>query len=771
MSKSDLIRSVAFVGDYVPRRCGIATFTHDLCQHYQQRYPDTECLVVSVNDREQGYAYPREVRFEISEQNINDYRRAADFLNIRNCDVVSLQHEYGIFGGKEGAHIVALLRDLHMPVVTTLHTILEEPNPEQRRVLMEIISFSTRLVVMTEKGKELLKKVYKVPEDFIDVIPHGIPEVPFIDPNFYKDKFGVEGNYVLLTFGLLSPNKGIEYVIKALPSVIQKIPNLVYIILGATHPNLVKKEGEAYRLQLQQMARDLGVEKHVVFYNAFVSPEELNEFIGAADIYITPYLNKAQITSGTLSYAFGCGKAVISTPYWHAEELLKDGRGMLVPFRDSEAIADAIIDLLQDEKKLHAIRKQAFLEGRRMLWKNVVRDYHESFMKARLEHQPGIYKAFSQRLIDGPHSELPEIRLDHLKRLTDSIGIFQHAKYSIPQYAEGYCTDDNSRALLLTLFLEELGIVGKEVQEMSMRYAAFLNYAFNPETGCFRNFMSFDRKWIEECGSEDSHGRALWALGACVGRSSRRNLQMWAASLMETALPKVLEFSSPRSWAFTLLGLYEYSSRLSHDRYVNQMIHTLSKRLYELYERNARPDWQWFENVVTYDNAKLPHALILSAQLIGDNRLLQAGLTSLRWLAEIQTAEAGHFRPIGSNGFYPRGGSRALFDQQPLEAHSMTSAALDAYRITGDRFWYDEARKAFEWFLGKNDLGLALYDPLSGGCHDALQIDRLNLNQGAESTLAFLLSLAEMKLFEEAVLHKQKMEQNSRSRSQQVTVD
>ncbi len=751
MNIKDHIRKIAFVGDYLPRKCGIATFTYDLRNAVANQYPRTECLVVPVNDREEGYDYPDEVRFEIIEQKISDYRRAADFLNFSNCDIVSLQHEFGIFGGSNGSHILAFLRELHIPIVTTLHTILKDPTPGQFRVTRELVSISSRLVVMSERGKEFLMDIYQVPENKIDIIPHGIPDMPFVDPNFYKDQFGVEGKYVLLTFGLLSPNKGIEYVLKALPKVVEQIPNIVYIVLGATHPNLIRKEGEAYRLSLERLARDLGIKKHVIFYNHFVELEELKEFIGATDIYITPYLNPAQITSGTLSYSFGCGKAVISTPYWHAEELLSDERGVLVPFKDSDAIAREIVKLLQDEPRRHAMRKRAYMLGRQMVWSNVAHLYMESFQKARHSKMVKPSKAFAVKTLEEKRLELPSIRINHLLRMTDSTGIFQHAKYSMPDFHHGYCTDDNARALLLTLLLEEAGFDSEVVSRLFPVYASFLNYAYDRKTKRFHNFMSFDRRWLDEVGSEDCQGRAIWALGACVGRANHRSWQMWAMELFEEVISIVEELNSPRAWAFALMGIHEYCRRMSGDRIANQFRAMLSHRLMNLYEKNATSGWLWFENKLTYDNAKLSHALILSGKGMKDDQMLDTGLESLRWLNQIQTVEAGHFRPIGSNGFFPKNGNRADFDQQPLEAYATTSACLEAYRATGEVYWYDQARKAFEWFLGRNDLGQPLYDPRTGGCHDALHVDRLNQNQGAESTLAFLLALVEMHLMETSI--------------------
>jgi glycosyltransferase involved in cell wall biosynthesis len=745
------IRKIAFAGDYVPRRCGIATFTHNLRDAVAGQYPDADCFVVAIKDGSEGDEFPPEVRFEVEEQDLDSYLRAADFLNFSNADLLCLQHEYGIFGGPAGGHILTLLRNLRIPVVTTLHTILREPNHDQYRVMKQVADLSARLVAMSARGKAFLTDIYGVPDRKIDVIPHGIPDMPFVDPNFYKDQFGVEGRAVALTFGLLSPNKGIEHVLKALPEVIREYPNFVYIILGATHPNLVRDQGERYRRRLERMAEDLGITEHVIFYNRFVELNELRAFLGAADIYITPYLNPAQITSGALAYAFGCGKAVISTPYWHAEELLADGRGVLVPFGDSTAIAREIRSLWQDEARRHAMRKKAYLLGREMIWSHVAHVYVTAFQQARRADENVPIRPLAIRTLAEQDAELPDFRLDHLLRLTDSTGIFQHACYSIPRFEEGYCTDDNARALLLTVMLEELGMDTPAIERAATTYAAFVRAAFDPERRRFRNFMSFDRRWLEEVGSDDSHGRALWALGACVGGSRRRNFQVWAAQMFDRALPTVADMTAPRAWAFTLLGIHEYLRRWSGDRLVNQVRETLMGRLLNLYERSATDAWHWFEPVLSYDNARLAQALIVCGRAHGAARAGEVGLQVLRWLMTQQKSPQGHFRPVGSNGFHHRGHERAQFDQQPVDAHATMAACLEAYRASGDAAWLKEARLVFDWFLGRNDLGLELYDPNTGGCGDGLQEDRINQNQGAESTLAFLLSLAELKQLELAL--------------------
>ena len=751
-STHSIIKRIAFIGNYLPRQCGIATFTTDLCESIADEYQGTACIALPVNDTEAGYEYPPRVRFELNEKDIESYRRAADFLNINNVDMVSLQHEYGIFGGRAGSYILTLLRELRMPVVTTLHTILKDPNLNQRRVLEEIVSLSDRVVVMSERGAEFLQSVYHVSPDKIDLIPHGIPDIPFVDPSFHKDLFGVEGKTVLLSFGLLSANKGIENVISALPAILAKYPNVVYIVVGATHPHVIQNEGETYRLSLQWLAHEKGVEANVIFYNRFVSLEELIQFISASDIYITPYLDVAQITSGTLAYTLGAGKAVISTPYWYAEEMLAEERGALVPFRDPQALADQVIALLANESKRHAMRKRAYLFGRDMIWPQVARRYMQSFERARAERRHFAHAEFAVKALDKHASELPPLNLGHLHHLTDNTGILQHAIFAIPNYREGYTTDDNARALLVSVLLGELG--NKEAVELATRYLAFTWYAFNSETRRFRNFMDYQHNWLEESGSDDSHGRSLWALGMVLGRSDAPTLHNMAGRIFQQSLLAILETTSPRAWAFALIGIHAYLERFAGDRRVSQVQEELAERLLRLYKDNRVDGWNWFEKKLTYCNAALSHAMLLCGQSLPNPAMTEVGLESLRWLAELQHAdtEGKHFVPIGSNGFYQQGGERARFDQQPVEAQAMVSACLEAQRITGKKNWHMEALRAFEWFLGRNDLHLAVYDPTTGGCRDGLHSDRANENQGAESTLAFLQSLLELRLAENIII-------------------
>jgi glycosyltransferase involved in cell wall biosynthesis len=733
---------VAFVGNHLPRKCGIATFTTDLSRAVGELLPDADALVVAMNDAGQSHSYPEQVRFEIAEDELSAYRRAAQYLNASGVDVVSLQHEYGIFGGKCGSHVLTLLRELRMPVVTTLHTILTSPSPLQRTTLEQVIALSERVVVMSEHGASTLSELHHVPASRIDVIPHGIP-LALQGPRG-KSSLGFAEQPVILTFGLLSPDKGVEYVIEAMPAILERHPKAIFVVLGATHPHVKERHGEAYRLELQARVRRLHIEASVVFHDRFVEDDELAEFLAAADIYVTPYLNPQQSTSGTLARAVAAGRAVISTPYWHARELLADGRGLLVPVRDAPAIAQAANELLGNDAARAAVGARAAEHARSSSWPVVAHSYLRSFARA-LEGQRQ-RRSLPSTWPLAPPADLPELNFDHLRALTDDTGLIQHATFDVPRYEEGYCLDDNARALMLMTLLEEVSTARpRKFREVTARYLAFVSYAFNSNTGRFRNFMSYSRHWLEETGSEDSHGRAVWALGTVVGRSAEPSRQGLARELFQAALPPLAAFSSPRAWAYSLLGINEYLRTFRGDSGVEAVRQTLLNKLCGLYERNASPGWYWFEESVTYENARLSQALITSGEALGSEAIWSIGLRSLDWLASMQVSTEGHFAPIGSNGFYKKGAVKAEFDQQPVEAAAMVSASLDALRVSGDARWARYGRSAFDWFLGHNHLRLPLYDASTGGCRDGLHAERLNENEGAESTLSFLLALLELR--------------------------
>jgi glycosyltransferase involved in cell wall biosynthesis len=743
------LQRVAFVGNYLPRRCGIAT--HDLHRAVAMARPALEIAVVAMTDRRAIYAYPKAVRFQVQENAPGDYVRAAEFLNNARFDVVSLQHEYGIFGGEAGGHIVELVSRLKMPIVTTLHTILAEPSPAQNAVMHSLVEASTILVVMAEKGCRLLQTTYGVPAEKIKVIPHGIPEFPFVGPDDAKGRLGFSDKTVILTFGLLSPSKGIETVIEALPGIVKSCPKAVYVVLGATHPNLLRDQGETYREGLLARAQELGVANHVVFINRFVDQRTLLDYISMCDLYVTPYLNEAQMTSGTLAYSFGLGKVVVSTPYWHAKELLADDRGILVPFGDATAIGTEIADLLTDDLRRMVIRERAYAASRSMTWPQTAKYYLAAFEAARVTHRNG-KPAVS--VLEGPaklHDIVPEIRIDHLLAMCDSTGLLQHAVLSVPDRSHGYCVDDNARALLFAC--APRGPDDPRLPAvLTTRFAAFVQHAWNSDTKRFRNFMSYDRRWLEAAGSEDSHGRTLWALGHCARNDPDAARRPWAAALFAKALPSVEHFTSPRAWAFALLGLDAYCAVAVDDLAAARIRRRLSGRLLGLLSAPRSEtwpkDWQWFENVLAYDNARLSQALIETGLSLQEPTYVAAGLQSLRWLMAKQTGASGCFQPIGTSGFGKPFGGSEIFDQQPVEAAATISACLAADRADRSAGWPAQAFRVFAWFLGKNSLQAALADAETGGCLDGLHPDRPNANMGAESVLSYLLGLAEIREFQ-----------------------
>lgn len=734
-------RRLAFIGNSLPRRCGIATFTTDLERAIAGSPAGVDTTIVAMNDAGNRYAYPSTVGFQVNDNEPAEYDAAAAFLNGGSFDAICLQHEFGIFGGDAGELVLPLLRQLEAPLVTTLHTVLATPNPSQHHVLREIIDLSAKLVVMADKGRQMLVEVYKTPQPKIEIISHGVPDFPFASPDQAKARLGYSGRSVILTFGLLSPNKGIEFMIEAMPSILADRPDAVYVVLGATHPALVRRDGEAYRESLVARVHALGIEDHVVFLDQFVDQATLLGFIAMCDVYVTPYLNEAQMTSGTLAYSFGLGKAVVSTPYWHARELLADGKGILVPFLDPAALSAAISGLLTDDTLRDAMRARAYAASRSMTWAPTAKRYIETIAAYRNALPARLSTLRKGR--DGARA-LPDLCTAHLQTMCDDTGLFQHAIHSVPDRNHGYCVDDNARALLLACVLDASH--EKAFPEaMTATFAAFVQHAWNPDTQRFRNFMSFDRRWLEASGSEDSHGRTLWALGACAHGNLDPTRRLWAAHLFAQALPAVESFTSPRAWAFTLLGLNGYCAAFTGNPQAQRLRGLLADKLLALMTESETDNWIWFEAGLSYDNARLSQALIVAGAATGSQDYLSGGLRSLRWLMELQTTASGLFRPVGTEGFGEHRAKPRAFDQQPVEAAAAVSACLAAYRADGARGWKRHGERAFAWFLGGNDLNAPLVDVASGACRDGLHADRPNENKGGESVVSYLLGLAEMR--------------------------
>lgn len=736
------VRRVVLIGSFPPRRCGIATFTCDVLEALKAASPDLDCRVVAMADEGGSYDYGPEVMAHIRQNRLADYLEAARAINAAGPDAVCVQHEFGLFGGPAGEHLMLLLDAVAAPVTTTLHTVLTDPNPDQRRVFERLIRRSARIIVMAERGRRILTEVWKVPASKIVVTPHGAPDRPLVDTAGPKARLGLDGHEVMLTFGLLSPGKGLETMIQALPEIVKARPNALYVILGATHPHLIAREGEAYREGLFDLARRLGVGDHVRFHNQYVDTPLLLDWLAAADLYVTPYLNEAQITSGTLSYAVALGKAVISTPYWHAQELLADGRGVLTPFNDPQALAGAAIGLLADPERLAEVQRRAWEAGRETLWSRLAERYLEVFAQVR-DSNPA-RTAANDEARSFAATTIPRPALGGLKRMTDDVGMLQHSVYSVPDRNHGYCVDDNARALLLMHRLRATGIRSAETDAMAETYSAFVHHAWNHDAGRFRNFMGYDRAWLEEVGSDDSVARAWWSVAVTAAEARDPALRRWARELAARITPHLDSFTALRTYAFLVLGLSSLvraEPGLTRER---DLLARLAEGLAGVLGGSETEGWCWFEDGLTYDNARLPEALIRAGQVLDDETLTDAGLRSLDWLCRKQTGVGGVFRAVGTTNFGLPFTVEDPFDQQPLEAAATVDACAAAFGATGDRRWLAEARRAYDWFLGKNDLGIPLADALSGDCYDGLTPNGPNLNCGAESVLSFQLATCAM---------------------------
>ncbi|KUK74896.1 MAG: Glycosyl transferase group 1, partial [Proteiniphilum acetatigenes] len=699
--------------NYPPRKCGIATFTKDLNDGLKQNGITT--AVIAMNDGLNRYNYPGDVAFEIEQNVMASYISAAEYLNSNNFDAVSLQHEFGIFGGKDGIHIIQLLKRLRIPVVTTLHTVLDNPTENQRKVINELSLYSQRLVCISRKGIELLQRVYGIPPSKCVHIHHGVHQYVTKDVQDLRKKLGVEHKKVLLTFGLLSRNKSIEVVINALPGVIRKHPDVVYIVLGATHPHVLKKEGEDYRLNLIRLVNKLNLENNVIFINRFVSNDELFSFLELCDIYVIPYLGEKQISSGTLIYTMAAARPIISTPFWYAEEMLADERGVLFDFKDSVQLAEKINDLLDNEEKRKTIALNAFNLARQCYWPKIAKQYHnlitqiidEEKVEALSKPAPVIESKFV----------LPPIKLDHLHVLTDHTGILQHAKYNVPDRNHGYCTDDNARALLLSVMLQNEVQEVDEVNRLTCIYLSFIDYAYNPERKKFRNFMNYERQWLDTEGSEDSIGRTAWALGYTAAYTNVCNFYYHSNYLFEKVLEQIDSLTHPRALSYAILGLTHHTKVHEEPAVIKKLVKN-TKRLYALFDQTIHNEWLWFDDKVSYANNRIPHALIFAGTYLQDEKIIERGLKVLDWLIDKQFTN-GIFSPVGNKGWLTPHG-KAAFDQQPLEANGMIDACLAAEEYVKDGTYADQALKAFYWFTGENDCGQPLYDFATGGCRDGL---------------------------------------------------
>lgn len=743
---------IVYIGTYPPRQCGIGTFTMNLYksmitnglapENDLSKEDTVEGYVIALNDHDQSYHYPEEVKLTIRQDHQRDYLEAAKFINLSGADVCILEHEFGIFGGQNGIYILPLLHRLEIPLIVTLHTIVKEPSYNEKAVLQQICKMAQKVVVMSHKAIEFLTSIYEVDEDKIAFIEHGVPDLKF-DQQKSKKEFKLENKKLILTFGILSRNKGIETAIKALPKVIEKYPEVRYLIIGKTHPSVLRHSGEEYRNYLYLLIKTLKLRDHVFFINDFISQKELFKYLSASDIYITPYVNEAQITSGTLSYAVGVGSAVISTPYWHAAELLADGRGRLFNFNDSDELSSILMELLDNPEELKKIRSKAFEYGKTITWHKSGDKYNE-LAKQVLNGIPGGF-ASEQSLIDP--LLLPSFSLDHIKRLTDDTGIIQHAKFGIPNLKEGYCLDDNARALLMVLMAYRQK-KDKSALNLAPVYLSYIHYMQNKD-GTFRNFLSFSREFLDETGSEDSFGRTIWALGYLLSYAPNDAYYQTGKFVFFDASPNFEKLQSIRSIANTMLGISYYLKTNPSDNGMVEIMRSLANKLIEHYDQNSSTDWQWFEPLVSYDNGLLPLALLHATKILNDDRITEVAMETMNFLTDI-TLKDGYLSIIGNEKWYEKEGVRSIFAQQPIDALAMVLMYHEAFHLTNDKDYLTKLFTSFMWFLGENDLRISLFDFETKGCCDGIESYGVNRNQGAESSLAYLIAhLTVLQAFEE----------------------
>ncbi|WP_343521709.1 glycosyltransferase family 4 protein [Pedobacter sp.] len=728
---------IAYISTYPPRECGLATFNQNLVKalSLNPTYDSQKSFVVALNESDDvnEHHYPEEVKFVIRQQNQQDYIEAADFINSSDIDTCIIEHEFGIYGGNSGVFLLSLINRLKKPFITVLHTVLKEPNFMQQTIIKEIASKSAKLIVMSKKAVMFLSSIYQIPQSSIKLIEHGVPDLEPVANNEIAKSELFRGRKVLFTFGLISRNKGLETVIKALPGIVAQHPDVLYLILGNTHPGVVKHNGEEYRDSLKTLAKDLGVEKNIAFVNKFVSEEELHQYLTACYLYITPYLNEAQITSGTLSYAIGAGAAVISTPYWHAQELLADNRGKLFDFKDDTKLAAIVNDLLTDSDKYQKLKQNAYKYGLNLRWPAIGNNYLNVLNEA-LSAETKAARTIPPIIdVEG----MPALNLSHIALLTDDTGIIQHARFGIPNLKEGYCIDDNARALIMAIMAVEQDKNPRALAFMPV-YLSFIQY-MQTEDGNFRNFLSFNRQYLDEVGSEDSFGRTIWALGYLVCSAPNNSYREFGRELFSHSVKHFKKLNYLRGKANTIIGLSYYLCAHPGDELITNEINMLANSLVASYKENKDGDWHWFEDILTYDNAILPLALLHHYDATGNMDSYRVAMESIQFLSGF-SFENGYLNPVGNAGWMKKHGKNPIYDQQAIETMAMVLLYAKTFELTKNDEYLNLMHISYKWFLGENSLHIPLYDFETNGCADGLQFNSVNRNQGAESTLAYFIS-------------------------------
>ncbi len=716
-------QTIVFLSTYPPRECGIATFTQDLLLLSQKLLGTrVNCKVAALNlSPLDTYKYPPEVEWEIDQNDRKAYITLAQTINNdKNISGVIIQHEYGIFGGEEGEKILSFMKNCRKPMLVTLHTILPQPHPKMKEVTSHIIKLATTIVVLTQNSKKIIEEIYPHSIGKAFIIPHGIHDSKFSDSEKYKKILELEHHTILSTFGLLSRNKGIGFVIRALPEVIKKYPKVLYLILGETHPVIRRKEGEKYRIELAMLIKKLGLKKYVRFYDQYLTLADLIEFLKATDIYIATSTNPNQAVSGTFSYALGTGRAVISTEFAQAKEIITPEVGRLVPIKNSPALTTALLDLLSDEKRLRKMNRTAYQITRPMLWSNVAKQYIHLLMR----------------------TVAPAINLKHLHTLTDEFGLFQFAREAVPNKDFGYTLDDNARALIVcSLLLQQKR--SKEVEDLAEIYFSFIKKCQLPD-GSFINYIGHNKVETEQNtreNLEDAQSRAMWALSVVIANKKLSSkMREQAQQIFLLTLKNGGKPQSLRARAFIIKSYAIAQEHLSNER--EELVNHIKEHadvLISSLQENSHKSWRWFEQHLTYNNAILPEALLIAGSIIKNEIYTHSGIQSLQFLIK-KTFSSNLYRPIGHSRWYKNLKERSQYDQQPEDPSSMILALVTAYKNTHNEEYKNLAIKCFSWFLGYNTLNKSLYDAESGGCYDGLHADRVNLNQGAESLISYLMA-------------------------------
>ncbi|MFH0906831.1 MAG: glycosyltransferase [bacterium] len=729
---------IVYLATFPPRRCGIATFTADLTNAFDQTFgPSVKSKIVAMDLTEESrFPYSDKVIFQISQPCEEDYINIANKLNqLKKVKLVSIQHEFGIFGGEYGSHLLLFMKKLQKPIIITLHAVLPSPDEKMRNIVQAIMKYSKGIIVMTQSSREILKKDYGLDSDLIQVIPHGVHHVPYRISKRAKSALGFSGKLILSTFGFLSPGKGVEYVIEALPKVVEKFPNVRFLIAGSTHPVVLGQEGETYRNFLTKKVHQLGLSNYVSFYNTYFDVNKLLQFLEATDVYLSTSLNLNQAVSGTLSYALGSGRPVISTAFAQAKQDITSEVGILIDFKNPQAFTDAIIKLISNNELCLQMGKNAYFRTRHMTWENVAYSYMKYFSQFAPELTP------RQR-------KLPSIKLEHLAKLTDNFGIIQFAKLIEPDISSGYTLDDNARALIVAALYYKKIRTHFSLKLVSI-YLDFLYRVAKPD-GYFDNYVNSNRaidkqKNIHE-NSEDPSARALYALAlVSTIKQIPKRFRKQAYSLFEQSFQKNITFSSPRAIAFYIKALSCLLSKRKEPKTL-AVLRSCCEQLVILYEKSHSLDWEWFEHYLTYSNAILPEALLLGYKITGERRYFEVSEKTLEFLikhtfsASPRGEEDSIYIPIGQSGWFLKKGTRQYFDQQP-EDTAATVVALNAmFQVTKGKYYKELANIAFNWFLGNNVLGQVVYDRTTGGCYDGIGEKFINLNQGAESIISYLFA-------------------------------